>query len=201
MSLDSVKNFGFLTVTEHQQLGLIGGYLVLNHLGRPLEFHCTTPVRASRAQKILYGSTLYSFLCGDQVAQLLIQRAKIKPCSVFTDKPQVLAVQEFVDIPVCFIHGNCDKRKHFQLFHDETQVSQEPEKSDFVLSTTEAVQGLSRFRLSEQNIGRYKLLVPDQMTLSASEILDNLKNISYFIDPLEPFERIRLAIEEAQKAA
>jgi len=34
-----------------------------------------------------------------------------------------------------------------------------------------------------------------------AETVDELKNVSSVIDFLEPFERIRLAIEEAQKAA
>lgn len=46
---------GFLTVVEHKQHGLFGGYLVLNQVGRPLEFHCTAPVKPNRAQEILYG--------------------------------------------------------------------------------------------------------------------------------------------------
>ncbi|MBL9124077.1 MAG: hypothetical protein JNG90_10630, partial [Planctomycetaceae bacterium] len=45
---------GFLTVVEHEQLGLIGGYLLLNLSGRPLEFHCTAPLKPNRAQQILY---------------------------------------------------------------------------------------------------------------------------------------------------
>ena len=38
--------WGFLTVLSSDEQGLIGGYLVLNQAGRPLEFHCTAPVKA-----------------------------------------------------------------------------------------------------------------------------------------------------------
>src|SRR6266404_1210747 len=51
---------GFLTVVSSEPHGLVGGYLVLNALGRPLEFHCTAPVKPNRAQEILYGATLQS---------------------------------------------------------------------------------------------------------------------------------------------
>src|SRR5688500_11494160 len=57
---------GFLTVVEHDQFGLVGGYLILNSSGRPLEFHCTAPVKPSRAQQILYGPTLTPYLYGEQ---------------------------------------------------------------------------------------------------------------------------------------
>ena len=49
---------GFYTVVPHEQHGLFGGLLVLNHNGRPLEFHCTAPLKPNRAQEILYGATL-----------------------------------------------------------------------------------------------------------------------------------------------
>ncbi len=44
----SQSALGFLTILEHQQHGLVGGYLLLNTAGRPLEFHCTAPVKATR---------------------------------------------------------------------------------------------------------------------------------------------------------
>jgi hypothetical protein len=55
---------GFLAVVEHELHGLFGGYLLLNATGRPLEFHCTAPVRPNRAQQILYGPTLEPYLYG-----------------------------------------------------------------------------------------------------------------------------------------
>ena len=198
MSLDSVTNIGFLTVTEHQRHGLIGGYLVLNYLGRPVEFHCTSPVRTSRAQEILYGVTLNPFLYGEQIAQLLIRRAKIKPNTILTDIPHVLAVQEFVETSVCYIAGFSDKEKPVQFFNDETQTVEE---MDSVLNSIAAVPGISLRCWSDQRIGRYQLAVPELGAHSAEETVDELKSISPIIDFLEPFERIRLAIAEAQKAA
>ena len=46
----NVGALGFLTVLEHEHLGLVGGYLILNTAGRPLEFHCTAPVKPNRAR-------------------------------------------------------------------------------------------------------------------------------------------------------
>ena len=46
--------FGFLTAVDTPTHGLFGGYLVVDSLGRPLEFHCTAPVKVTRAQQILY---------------------------------------------------------------------------------------------------------------------------------------------------
>ena len=41
--------FGFLTAVDTPTHGLFGGYLVVDSLGRPLEFHCTAPVKVTRA--------------------------------------------------------------------------------------------------------------------------------------------------------
>ena len=45
----SLTGIGFLTVVELPQYGLCGGLLVVNAAARPLEFHCTAPVKADRA--------------------------------------------------------------------------------------------------------------------------------------------------------
>ena len=70
---------GFLSVRYQPEHGFFGGYLIVNQLARPLEFHCTMPVRPSRSQELLYGSTLNDFVCGEQIAKALTQKAKLKP--------------------------------------------------------------------------------------------------------------------------
>ncbi len=94
---------GFLTVVEHPQHGLFGGYLLLNLAARPLEFHCTTPIKANRAQEILYGPTLEAYLYGEQIGSTLLGQSKIEPLAVFTDRPPVLAVRSLVSFPVALV--------------------------------------------------------------------------------------------------
>ena len=94
---------GFLTVVEHPQYGLFGGYLVLNTAGRPLEFHCTAPIKPNRAQQILYGPTLESFLYGEQIGQTLINQASIPPMLICTDREPALAAREHVSTPVVLV--------------------------------------------------------------------------------------------------
>ena len=89
-SAGSQAALGFLTVLEHDEHGLVGGYLLLNMAGRPLEFHCTVPVRPNRAQQILFGPTLRPYLYGEQIGQALLakmlrdDRALGSKCSVLT---------------------------------------------------------------------------------------------------------------------
>jgi hypothetical protein len=94
---------GFLTIVENAELGLIGGYLLLNAAGRPLEFHCTAPVKANRTQEILYGPTLKPYLYGEQIGQTLLAKSKLTPIVVCTDSDPVLSVREFTEIPVVLL--------------------------------------------------------------------------------------------------
>src|SRR5487761_439696 len=106
MSLSEPKPLvaiGFLTVVEHEQYGFFGGYLVLNASGRPLEFHCTAPVRPNRAQEILYGPTLEPYLYGEQIGQALLAKSQLEPLVICTDLAAVLSVREFVATPVTLV--------------------------------------------------------------------------------------------------
>ena len=88
---------------DHPQHGLFGGYLVLNLAGRPLEFHCTAPIKPNRAQQILYGPTLESFLYGEQIGSTLLGHAKTSPLVVCTDREPVLSLRDLVDVPVVLV--------------------------------------------------------------------------------------------------
>src|SRR5262245_45959637 len=99
----SQEALGFLTVLEHEQQGLVGGYLILNTSGRPLEFHCTAPVKPSRAQRILFGPTLEPYLYGEQIGQTLLAKGSIEPFAVYTDVERVLSVRDFGSLPVALV--------------------------------------------------------------------------------------------------
>lgn len=96
-STDVCPTIGFCTVRWHAEHGFFGGYLILNTHARPLEFHCTLPVKPSRAQEILYGKTLPDFVCGEQIAKALTSKAKLTPQLVFTDCAAVLALSHVSD--------------------------------------------------------------------------------------------------------
>jgi hypothetical protein len=98
-----LEKLGFLTVIDLPRVGLIGGYLILNQTGRPIEFHCTIPLKPNRTQEILYGNTLAPFLYGEQIAKTLLIRSKIPVTYVFTNTAAVLAVHEHIGTPVFYV--------------------------------------------------------------------------------------------------
>ncbi len=96
-------SLGFVTVRHHPLHGYFGGYLIVNSLARPMEFHCTLPVQPTRAQQILYGSTLGEFVCGEQIARALVTKAKGTPQVLFSDTPAVLTLRHMQSIPMAVI--------------------------------------------------------------------------------------------------
>lgn len=94
---------GFLTAVEVPDKGFVGGLLVTNHCGRPLEFQCTAPVKANSTQEILYGPTLEPFILGELIGGTLVEKAGVKPQLIFTDREQILELRNHIDRPVGLI--------------------------------------------------------------------------------------------------
>jgi hypothetical protein len=160
---------GFLTVIEHEQHGLFGGFLVLNLTGRPLEFHCTAPVKPNRAQQILYGPTLEPYLYGEQIGQALVAKCTHEVLVLCTDRAAALAVRGFVSIPTVLVDAGTEH-------HDDE------------------ANALMRFLF-----GRNKLAVPVARLTDREAACERLQKVGEAFDLAEPFGRIRAAIDEAQR--
>lgn len=171
---------GFLTVVADPQHGLFGGYLILNSLGRPLEFHCTAPVKTNRAQEILYGPTLTPFLYGEQIGQTLVAKSTSQPRVVCTDLEPVLALREHTSIPV-------------GLVLPPTGTDGESETT-WRLDSAHAGTGAGH----AFSVGRNRLAVAS--SADQPRIVERLSDLHETFDLFEPFARIREAIAEAQRA-
>jgi len=176
---------GFLTVVEHPQLGLIGGYLLLNGAGRPLEFHCTAPVKPNRAQEILYGPTLRPYLYGEQIGRTLVGQSRLVPLVVFTDCEDILATRQQVDVPMALVARS---RQGIP------SLAEDP-------PTEPAAAGQDREGLIAFAVGDSRLAVPLGCEADRDTIVGRLTSLALKLDLAEPFGRIRAAIDEAQKAA
>lgn len=178
---------GFLTVLEHEQLGLVGGYLILNAAGRPLEFHCTAPVKPNRAQQILFGPTLDAYLFGEQIGQTLVSQGSLKPTALYTDNQRVLSVREFVSLPVALVLAG----------EDGAQTAPPSIKSP---SGWRVDAPQSSGQLAPFAVGRNRLAVATGREADRQAILNRQQELSTF-DLGEPFQRIREAVEEAHKVS
>lgn len=191
---------GFLTVLEHPQHGLFGGYLLLNLAGRPLEFHCTAPVKPNRAQQILYGPTLESFLYGEQIGFTLLKHAKFEPLVVCTDREPVLAVRDLVSLPVALVLPREGSETGVVTAH-ESQVDPPGTQSPDRLTRRLDLAHPRGPRLVSFELGRNRLAVSERSGDDRRVIAERLAEVAQSLDMTEPFTRIREAIEEAQQAA
>ena len=208
----SKPTMGFLTVVEHPQYGLFGGYLILNTAGRPLEFHCTAPIKPNRAQEILYGPTLESFLYGEQIGQTLINQGSATPLVICTDREPALAAREHVSTPLVLVlppespngdrpnsRGDCP---NFRVSENGTVP--------FDAANESASDQSGRFfrvdaahrgpRLVTFQLGRNRLALPERADEDRRLVGTRLADLAESFDLAEPFQRIRDAIEEAQQA-
>ena len=92
-------NLGFLTVL-HEPSGYLGGYLVTNLWGRPLEFRLSTAVQPNRVQQILYAGTLQAYICGDLIGKTLVEKTTAPVQMVFTDTEAALDLRLSLEVPV-----------------------------------------------------------------------------------------------------
>ena len=179
---------GFLTVCDFAEQGLFGGYLVLNMAGRPLEFHCTAPVRPNRAQEILYGPTLRPYLYGEQIGRVLLERAKAEPLLVFTDEEPALSVCTSASMPVVLVELSEDERRD-----GETGAVHRIDSGHSSLAPSRPKQ-LQRFNIADQQLAVLSERQDDQQIVAA-----HWEPHANDFDLSEPFGRIREAIDEARR--
>lgn len=189
----SPDTLGFLSVVEHEQFGLVGGYLILNTAGRPLEFHCTAPVKPSRAQQILFGPTLLPYLYGEQIGQTLLAKAASEPLAVCTNVELALAVRPFVALPVALV-----------LLESPTAGREGAAASDAAgAGSNQLVWRCDRphhggGNLNTFHLGRNHLAVLSDHEPDRAALEHRLAGLADF-DLSEPFGRIQEAVEEAHK--
>ena len=161
-------NLGFLTVL-HEANGYLGGYLVTNNWGRPLEFRLSTAVQPNRVQQILYAGTLESYICADLIGKTLLDKTSAAAQLVVTDTPEALDLRRRVEVPVVW------------------------------LAPPEAAQAVAAERCIRQaEGGRPALLAHADFPADVAVVKDMLAGLEV-LDLSEPFARIREAIPEARK--
>ncbi len=202
---------GFLTVIDNRQHGLFGGYLILNLAGRPLEFHCTAPIKPNRAQQILYGPTLESFLYGEQIGSTLLGHAKLNPLVICTDREPVLSLRDLVDVPVALVlppeeaqavqsvSGEVPSTTQQRKLEDSATAEGVSKLEACTMFRADAAHGRSP-RLITFDLGRNRLALSPQKADDRKRLAEQFGETAGSLDLWEPFTRIREAIEEAQQA-
>ena len=178
--------FGYLSVINSAEHGYFGGYLIVGPLGRPLEFHCTAPVRPSRAQQILYGPTLEPFLLGEQIAGAMLDAAKLKPRLILTNCEATLHARSRISSPMVLL---CENANPTGELADSKSASTDRAAS----SSANSGPHESFF------VEAFEFILPIGFESDRDEATRLLTDFVRQIDLAEPFGRIEEAIREAQR--
>lgn len=182
-----LPSIGFLSVCEYSGLGLIGGYLLLNTSGRPLEFHCTAPVRPNRTQEILYGPTLTPYLYGEQIAVTLLEKARSQPLFVCTDLEAVLAARKLVSVPLVWLPMK-------ESAEGKLSATSRRVDSGHAPPSPHKPRRLVEFELAHRSAAVWESHIADR-----DQILQLWSTHGEEVDLAEPFGRVQEALEEAQR--
>jgi len=212
---------GFLTAIDLPDRGFVGGLLVTNHFGRPLEFQCTLPVRPNQTQVMLYGPTLTPFLLGELIGATLLEKSGIKPQLVLVDREPILSVREHCETPVVYVPPEKRKRKAAADEAAATAATGATTGEGVAQATSsdvasvlhggafaadaagspdgeepDRVAGPGTLKLGRQ-IVRFHTAHPDDRDRVATDA----QQVAGNVDLHEPFDRVREALQETLKAA
>jgi hypothetical protein len=178
--------FAFLTVRYSESIGYFGGLLTINTLGRPSEFHCSLPLKPSRAQVILYGDTLNDFFVGELIGHAIVSKIRHPVRAIFTDLPAALGLRRINSTPIACIIEEVKAKGNTGSEYPETLI-----KPD--CSSTAAT---SDFCLDEV---RLNLLSDFEGDIAVIQDAWNKSKPQF--NMREPFARILEALKEANPIA
>ena len=159
---------GFLTAIQTRERAFVGGLLVSDRFGRPLEFQCTTPVKPNRTQELLYGPTLEPFILGALLGKALLGRIGVKPTLVVTDREEMLPLRNLVSVPIVSLVG------------ERTSPSAESGISEVLLVT----------------IGQHRFRTHDEFGSDTTRVEALTKKLASDANLQEPIERVAEALKE-----
>jgi hypothetical protein len=138
-------NLGFLTVLREAN-AYLGGYLVTNQWGRPLEFRLSTAVQPNRVQQILYAESLEPYICGDLIGKTLVEKTGTPVQLVITDTAAALDLRQRVDFPVACLGPKTTEpelRGHARFPDDDIAIREMLER---VKGTIDLAEPFARIR-------------------------------------------------------
>jgi hypothetical protein len=165
-------NLGFLTIIQEGG-SFLGGYLVTNQWGRPLEFRLSTAVQPNRVQQVLYAGTLRPYICSDVIGKALVEKTSAAARLILTDCDAVLDLRLHVEIPVVLVGA-----------------------ADAVSAAVSAGRGVA---IGGGQSGHLPLLQHPRFGADEAAVHGLLQPLDGVLDLKEPFLRVREAITEARK--
>ena len=178
-------------------MGYLAAISSLNLAGRPLEFHCTAPIKPNPAQQILYGPTLESFLYGEQSAPRCWGMPRQPPGRLYGSRARC-SLRDLVDVPVALVLPPAHCRNLLASRSAGGRRHRLRKLSPPCGARLSAAQPWST-NLITFELGRNGLALSQPKGDDRKWLSERLGEAAASLDLWEPFTRIREAIEEAQQ--
>ena len=192
---------GFLTAIEVPDQGYVGGLLVTNRHGRPLEFQCTAPVKPNRTQEILYGPTLGPFLLGELIGRALIEKSGIKPHLILTERAEILELRQHIEVPVaCLTSDAATLPAPSAGSENSTSVSSIDLLRQKPVATGGAREHGEQGEALVLRMGRQFVRFHSAHSQDCQAFTEDATLIPRDADLREPFERVREALQETVRS-
>lgn len=174
-------SFGYVLSLAVAEDVFMGGAMVTDAHGLPLEFRYTEPVRATKLQRILYGDVLESYIHGDVIAGNLIGRLEQKPDLFLVSESALLdTVGAAGKRAVLLLGSRVPPLREFGAVQDISET-------EYFLQVTDSGSPV-RIRLP----GEGDAALRTELRTEATRLLTE---VSRTMDPTEPLARIEAAIK------
>jgi len=121
---------GYISSYNLSSSTYIGGFMITDNFGIPLEFRYTEPIKPTKIQKILYGQALEKYIKKEVIFLNLLSNSTTKPDLLITSEDDLLEFQEVASCPLLSL-------KETSLSPlAEVGVRQEINKTEFVLQVS-----------------------------------------------------------------
>ena len=153
MEHEQTPNFVYLFATDQMsaEKSLMGGILVVDKDGNPLEIQCTDSIKLTTIERIAYGTNLKRRMLITQFALPLLNALKHQAHICFINDITFFSLQKHINMLVCLIRKKDEGGYHLRFLKNQ-----------------------------EANEGEVTAML-NRSTLSS--------------DPLEPFQRLQVALE------
>ncbi len=148
------------------------------------------PGETEPAQEILFGPTLESYLYGEQIGQTLVGKGSVEPLAVCTDVAGVLAVRDYVSLPVVLVLAGAEG--------DEAATETGATSANRTIPLRVDAAPPQRRPLADLCTRAESIALAAGRDADRQEVEARLANLATF-NLREPFERIREAVEEVHK--
>lgn len=172
----SEYKLGYIDILRSSQNEYMGGVLIVDRLGIPIEFRHTETVSPSRVQQVLYGRALERFLKCETLAKCLLGDLQAKPDLLVVPDAEYFPLTKNFNFP--FVQLSKGAREPLEKHGDVVEVN-ESEMLIQVLSMREPL----RVRVDRKNAP----------TLPAVKGI--LLDVGRTMDVIEPLSRVQEALK------